>query len=398
MAAQKKEDNGEIDSAIIYLKYASEQGDLPAQMKVASLISQQRSKPWIEIEHSMSLDDRDMLIEEARDLEQYWPQYLNEDSHQSDFMTHRSDWDLRISPGKFMKIFDQAAEKGSPYAALEQIRLRLQYPTLIEQSRTSIEHLANIASEITSGKVLKARLILKGQLSGTPDQAWSLLHEAATDQDPYALFAMSMLKRHQNNLSDALHLYTQALAMPNIAHPLYQAACDVLDGTLGFEDGQSAYDSLYYLAQSDYPPALVYLAQAKSKGFIAGTPEEIFLFRYKAAWQGMPAAQYALAHMYYIGEGVHQDHVKAFRWYMQSARSGYRPAQYQVGQMNLHAQGTLPSAVKAYAWQTLSLRGLYEDPQYESYDLTHELSWDQLAEALALIERYKNLYDRTAWA
>jgi TPR repeat protein len=50
-----------------------------------------------------------------------------------------------------------------------------------------------------------------------------------------------------------------------------------------------------------------------------------------AAAGGAPAAQYALARMYFSGEGVSRDSAEGLRWLRKAAMAGVGPAQYQFG-------------------------------------------------------------------
>ena len=46
----------------------------------------------------------------------------------------------------------------------------------------------------------------------------------------------------------------------------------------------------------------------------------------KSALQGVPAAQFNLGNMYYLGKGVERDLVEAEKWYRLAEEKGYRNA------------------------------------------------------------------------
>ena len=59
-------------------------------------------------------------------------------------------------------------------------------------------------------------------------------------------------------------------------------------------------------------------------------------------------AQYNLGTMYSHGEGVKQDHMEAYKWYIKSAAQGYAPAQRNLGSMFYNGSGVPINDQKAY--------------------------------------------------
>jgi len=399
LASDLAQAQGQEGASLLYLKQAAEQGDFYSQAALSVAMTRQNTQSWSKVEHLSTSWDDESLMQELPDLALMWPDYQpskasnlleRSDRTMMEEESNAFDW---ISPKEFIHLFAQASDLGSPYAALQNIRLRLSYPTLMPASSKTIAELAKIASVIPEGAVLEARLILKGWIPGSRKYAWNALEQAAGEKDPYALFACSMQKRHNRLLSEALKFYQEGLNQPNYMQSLFQASQDLLDGVYGFVEDQAAYDGLNYLAQSIYPQALLRLAQDQSVGKIQGTPEDIFRCRYQAAWQGVPLAQYLVGNMYLVGHGVSQSEAKAFRWFYQSARSGHRPAQLQISRMYEQGQGVIPSLVKAYAWRTVSVRGLHEDPQQQAQALLTQLTWDQLSEAVTLSTKLQAQYE-----
>jgi len=65
-------------------------------------------------------------------------------------------------------------------------------------------------------------------------------------------------------------------------------------------------------------------------------------------------AQYNLAFMYFGGEGVTQNDVKAAFWFEQAAKSGHAGAQDTLAYMYLHGRGLDADRVRAYAWYSVA--------------------------------------------
>ncbi|MCZ6804405.1 MAG: tetratricopeptide repeat protein [Proteobacteria bacterium] len=65
-------------------------------------------------------------------------------------------------------------------------------------------------------------------------------------------------------------------------------------------------------------------------------------------------AQYNLAFMYFGGDGIPQDDVKAAFWFEQAAKSGHAGAQDKLAYMYLHGGGLDTDRVQAYAWYSVA--------------------------------------------
>jgi TPR repeat protein len=65
-------------------------------------------------------------------------------------------------------------------------------------------------------------------------------------------------------------------------------------------------------------------------------------------------AQYNLAFMYFGGEGIPQNDVKAAYWFEQAAKSGHAAAQDTLGYMYLNGRGLDTDRVRAYVWYSLA--------------------------------------------
>jgi hypothetical protein len=75
-----------------------------------------------------------------------------------------------------------------------------------------------------------------------------------------------------------------------------------------------------------------------------------------AAKQGDAKAEFGLGLMYYNGEGVPQDSVKAARWYRLAARQGYAEAEFYLGLLYVRGEGVPYNNVMAVKWYTLAAR------------------------------------------
>lgn len=70
----------------------------------------------------------------------------------------------------------------------------------------------------------------------------------------------------------------------------------------------------------------------------------------KAAEQGHVRAQWNLATLYHLGEGVRQDYTEAFRWLRKAAEQGDADAQRAVGSAYEHGRGVTQDYTEAVNW------------------------------------------------
>jgi len=69
-----------------------------------------------------------------------------------------------------------------------------------------------------------------------------------------------------------------------------------------------------------------------------------------AAKRGEVAAQFNLASVYALGQGLPKDEAKALYWCRKAAKQGYAQAQYNLGLMYGKGQGTSKKTAKAQKW------------------------------------------------
>ena len=70
----------------------------------------------------------------------------------------------------------------------------------------------------------------------------------------------------------------------------------------------------------------------------------------KLAEQGNKKAQAQLGYMYYIGEGVKQDHVQAVKWYRKAAILGDKDSQYNLAVAYAFGEGVKQDYKEAFQW------------------------------------------------
>jgi TPR repeat protein len=68
------------------------------------------------------------------------------------------------------------------------------------------------------------------------------------------------------------------------------------------------------------------------------------------AEKGIVNAQFNLATMYYVGEGVKQDYAEALKWFRKAAEQGDIEAQYYLGHMYLRGEGVAQDEAEARKW------------------------------------------------
>lgn len=76
------------------------------------------------------------------------------------------------------------------------------------------------------------------------------------------------------------------------------------------------------LSLSDYERGL--------ESYKKGNYEDALAFYKKAADQGNPDAQFELASMYQLGDGVNENHKESCKWFYKSYEQGNVKAKYQV--------------------------------------------------------------------
>jgi TPR repeat protein len=81
-----------------------------------------------------------------------------------------------------------------------------------------------------------------------------------------------------------------------------------------------------------------------------GEFENAWLHFWALAAQGNAAAQFNLAQMYRLGQGIPADPALARHWYIAAADQGHGYAQYNLGLMYEFGHGTAPDLARARLW------------------------------------------------
>ncbi len=81
--------------------------------------------------------------------------------------------------------------------------------------------------------------------------------------------------------------------------------------------------------------------------------------------QGDKNAQFSLGLKYKIGkEGIPQNNIKAYEWYLKSAKQGHKRAQYNLGILYSTGEGTPKNYKKARKWFLKAAKQNHEKAQY----------------------------------
>lgn len=99
------------------------------------------------------------------------------------------------------------------------------------------------------------------------------------------------------------------------------------------------------------------------------------------AEQGDAGAQFILGEMYYNGEGVARDYVRAMSWFRQAAEQGLMQAQGMLGLMYEDGLGINENHIAAYKWY--SLAAVQGDEKVSEWidQLEKQMSPEEIAEA-----------------
>ncbi len=110
------------------------------------------------------------------------------------------------------------------------------------------------------------------------------------------------------------------------------------------------------------------------------------------AEKGESNAQFALAVMYYEGNGVISDMGKAQKWMREAAQKNHNQAQYNLGIMLANGQGGSSDLVEAYAWLKISMDNGYSAAADSVSQLGGELSSSEKKSAKEIIKKIKDEY------
>jgi enhanced entry protein LpnE len=375
----KQEDK--IDLQILYLEKARQLGDLSAAKDLEQLVLESKNT-----EEYFSIENP---YEELADLKGFWKDFSNV----SQVSSYEVEEPAVQTQSQFKQLLQEAAKNDSSYASLL-LAQDLFYRSFDSyESSEKLKQYLNKARDIPAAKTLYARAIFSQKISGSFEQAYSQIQQAAEQEDPYALFFLSLHERFvKKNYDQSLVHYFKAQKADSSSRGQYHVALDLLEGRYDFLADDIAYTWLASLASAHYPPALLRLADLKEEGkVLCQNEKEVFLHRAQAAYLGNPQAAYQVGNMYFTGKNVHFDHKKAFLWFMYAAKRGYAPAQYQLAQMYRQGYGVIADKVKSYAWMSL-VPTVYEHQLEQLDDLLSQMSQEEIAKSLHMSQVLEKYY------
>ena len=212
-------------------------------------------------------------------------------------------------------------------------------------------------------------LYLRGQ--GVPRdliQARAWLEKAATNGDPYALYALGRAMSESLGPANAdrvraADLYRQAAEK---GHPLaaLRYGLALSDGSGVKRDTAAAQRWLVHAQTSGVPEAALALADMAARTTASrdkATNEKILRLAITwlevAANAGVPSAQFKLANAYYAGAGIARDLSQAQLWYGRAAQQGLTEAQNALGIMLVGGAAGVTDPVEGYKWLVIAERG-----------------------------------------
>ena len=138
-------------------------------------------------------------------------------------------------------------------------------------------------------------------------------------------------------------------------------------------------------ASAQFKMALMY---DLGQGMLQNYAEAVRWYR-KAAEQSFVEAQYNLGCMYDSGEGVPQEYAEAVIWYRKAAERGHANAQKNLGAKYGRGQGVPQSHAEAYVWLSVALMSGNEAAIISRDYAGAKLSPEELSKAQ---KRVANLY------
>jgi TPR repeat protein len=108
-----------------------------------------------------------------------------------------------------------------------------------------------------------------------------------------------------------------------------------------------------------------------------------------AAKQGHSAAQYNLGSLYYSGDGTPEDLDEAINWYSKAAESGHPEAAFLLAKMYQEGEGVTADPVQAHAWASMAISRDHQGAGDIRSDIEAGMDSDQLSQAKRLFARWQ---------
>jgi TPR repeat protein len=109
----------------------------------------------------------------------------------------------------------------------------------------------------------------------------------------------------------------------------------------------------------------------------------------KAAEQGFPSGQTALANCYQHGLGVLEDDIEAVKWYRKAAEQGDDMAKFKLACCYADGEGVAQDLIIAYMWANLGSASGNRFAVSAKEILSKKLNRDQIAEGQKLSREWK---------
>lgn len=162
------------------------------------------------------------------------------------------------------------------------------------------------------------------------------------------------------------------------------ACADYEEGVNAAENGdyQTAFNEFMIAAEAGLDLAQYNLAILYFMGQGVGQNYETALRWTKAAAeQGHLNAQLNLGALYYNGTGTTVDFERALQWYSAAAESQQSDAQYNLATMYEHGEGTEQDLVRAYFWASAAQYNEHPGAAALIRQLTEKMSAEQISAA-----------------
>lgn len=184
--------------------------------------------------------------------------------------------------------------------------------------------------------------------------------ETLADNDDvfYAYYVGSCFKRGlgtKKNIGKAAVYFEKAAKLGSVP-----AMCEL--GILYRENKKpdKAYDWFERAAKADNLTGIYYCGDMLQKGEgVAQDKEKGFNMLLRAADEGFPAAQLAVANSYYTGDGTVKNENLGAQWLAKAANNGLASARYKLGMAYATGNGVDPNYETAAAWFALATQKNY---------------------------------------
>ena len=122
---------------------------------------------------------------------------------------------------------------------------------------------------------------------------------------------------------------------------------------------------------------------------LARDPAEAYRWFHAAAEQGNREAQYSIANMLDLGDGVPKDYRMAAKWYTLSAEQGQTNSQFNLGILYANGQGVSADPTQAYFWLDVAFTGGHARAGRLRDTVASKMTSKQIEQAKALVRAWK---------